>query len=126
MPDTLSLAGPSVARVERALSGALELIGRSAPVGRLVELVRRAAALDGGVLLVAGPGADVESVARDLHARSPLAEAPFVGVECRSDHLERLLFGAARSDASADLEPVSSDSRIAGARGGTLYLQNVG
>jgi len=102
MPDTLSLAGAPPARVAPA-SGALELIGRSAAVGRIVELVRRVAALDGGVLLVAEPGADAESVARDLHARSPSAAAPFVGIECRGDHLDRLLFGAARADASSDL-----------------------
>ena len=125
MPDTRTLAGARSARLLRAPVGALELVGRSATIGRVQEFVRRVAALDGGVLLVAERGADVESVARELHARSRSAPAPFVAIECGADGVDRLLFGEPVGHAPPDLEAVAPDSGLAAARGGTLFLQGV-
>jgi len=126
MGDTISLAGAHAARFAR--NNATELVGRSGPITRVQELVRRAAALDGGVLFTAEAGTAVDCVARELHARSRHAAAPYVIVECASGdaaRIDRLLFGAAAEDAPTDLEAVSSDSRIAAARGGILFLQDV-
>jgi len=106
--------------------GPPELAGRSAAVGRVQEFLRRVAGLPGGVLLVAGAGADVESVARELHLRGPVAAGPFVSVDCGAEGLEDLLFGEAIGHPPADLESVSPAGQIAAARGGTLFLQNVG
>ena len=125
MSDTLSLAGARPARLVRTTVGPLELVGRSAPICRVQEFVRRIAALDGGVLLVGEPGTDLESLARDLHARSRSTSAPFVAVDCGADGLDRLLFGDPSGDAPPDLESVSGDSRVAAARSGTLFLQDV-
>lgn len=128
MPDTVTLAGAHAARFARPGVDAPELIGRSPAIARVHELIRRAAALDGGVLFTAEPGTAVDSVARELHARSRHSSAPYVVVECAAadpGRLERLLFGAAGEGAPADLESVSSDSRIALARGGILFLQDV-
>ena len=125
MADTVSLAGARSARVARAPTGALELIGRSASIGRVQEFVRRIAALDGGVVIVAEPGADVESLARELHAHSRTAAGPFVPIACGADGLDRLLFGDPPVKMPPDLEAVSSDSRVAAALGGTLFLQDV-
>jgi DNA-binding NtrC family response regulator len=124
----MMLANSRPARLVPTASTALELVGRSAAIGRAQELVRRAAALDTGVLLVAERGADVGSVARELHARSRPPASPCVAVECGSADaaaLERLLFGAAVGHAPTDLESVSADSRVAAARGGTLFLHDV-
>src|SRR5262245_19659087 len=121
----ITLAGAHAERFARI--SAPELVGRSAAITRVQELVRRAAALEGGVLLTAEPGTAVESVARELHARSRHAAAPYVIVECASGdaaRIDRLLFGVT-DDAATDLEAVSSDSRIAAARGGILFLQDV-
>jgi DNA-binding NtrC family response regulator len=125
MADTVSLAGVRSARFVRGPIGALELIGRSAPIGRVQEFVRRIASLDGAVLIVAERGADVESLARELHARGRSASAPFVAVECGADGLDRLLFGEPIGHAPPDLEAVSRDSRVGAACGGTLFLQDV-
>ena len=126
MVDTVSLAGTGPPRLVRASSAALELVGRSALICRVQELARRVGALDGAVLLVAGPGADVESLACDLHARSRPASAPFVAVDCGADGLDRTLFGEPAVQAPRDLESVAADSCVAAARGGTLFLQDVG
>ena len=126
MGDTITRAGAHAARLARAT--APELAGRSAAITRVQELVRRAAAVDGGVLFTAEAGTAVDSVARELHARSRQAAASYVIVECASGdaaRLDRVLFGVTADDGPADLEIVSSDSRIAAARGGTLFLQDV-
>jgi len=126
MGDTITRAGAHAPRFARA--GSLELVGRSAAITRVQELVRRAAALDSGVLFTAEPGTAVDSVARELHARSRQATAPYVIVECASGdaaRLDRVLFGVTVDDGPTDLEAVASDSRIAAARGGTLFLQDV-
>jgi two-component system nitrogen regulation response regulator NtrX len=107
---------------------AIELVGRSSAIGRVQELVRRAAGAHGGVLLTAPPGCAVETVARELHARSPRASAAFVVVDCEgSDRagLDQLMFGAAQSPAS-DLECLTPESHVAAAcGGGTLFLRTV-
>ena len=147
MADTLMLAGartgvPSAAaaaetptarfgRPTTSLTGALELVGHSPAITRVRELVRRAAPLDAGVLLTAEHGADVDSVARELHGRSRRATAPFVAVECDgadATRLAELLFGIASPPPLAgptDLESITRDSRMVAARGGTLFLQDV-
>src|SRR6185503_19318748 len=107
---------------------ARELVGRSAAVARVQELVRRAALAGAGVLLVADRGADVESVAHDLHERTKRPAGPFELVDCAAadpGRLDRLLFGEPPAIVPPDLECVSSDSRIAAACGGTLFLKDV-
>jgi DNA-binding NtrC family response regulator len=78
------------------------------------------------VLIIAPPGTDVESVARELHSRSPSMAAPFVAIDCEArdaGDVERHLFGTGAQE--PDLECVTHDSRIAAAFGGTLFLKNV-
>ena len=139
MADTLIRPGvrtPAFGRAATAIPGALELVGHSPAITRVKELVRRAAPLDVGVLLTAERGADVDSVARELHGRSRRAASPYVVVECDCadpSHLGQLLFGTASTlstgpsspPAPTDLEPIARDSRLAVARGGTLFLQDV-
>ena len=135
MADTLMLAGGRAARFGRSATtstlDALELAGHSPAITRVRELVRRAALLDVGVLLTAERGGDVDAVARELHRCSRRAAAPYVAIECDgadASRLAQLLFGtaaAASSVASTGLESITKDSRLAAARGGTLFLQDV-
>src|SRR3954454_6529519 len=128
MADPVMLADGRAARFARAGDGAPELIGRSPAVLRVQELIRRGAALTGGALITAEPGSGVEGVARELHVRSR-ASGPFVCVYCDAGDaasVDRQLFGSPVPEAATDLESVAADSRIAAARGGTLYLHNVG
>ncbi len=128
MPETLMLADSRTTPFVRLPTGAIELLGRSPAIVRVQELVRRAAALTDGVLITAEPGAGVESVAHEVHTRSAPSGAAYVIVECGGRDpagIDRLLFGAPPSEAPEDLDCVSSDSQVAAARGGTLFLQNV-
>jgi len=125
MRDTLTLAGARPARFGRPIAGTVEFAGRSAAMSRVQELVRRVAAREGGVLLVAHRGTGVESVAREIHLRGRHANAPFVSVPCGAVGAERTLFGDPCGEAPLDLETVSADSRIAAACGGTLFLDDI-
>ena len=104
----------------------IELVGRSAAIAMVHEFLRRAASLDGGVLIAAEDGCAVDSVVVELHARGRYASGPFVAVDCAADgaFLDRLLFGTASGD-GFDLEAVAPSSRIAHARGGFLFLRQV-
>jgi two-component system nitrogen regulation response regulator NtrX len=128
MADPMMLADARTARLVKSSTIALELVGRSVAIVRIQELIRRAAQVDGGVLLVADRGADVESVARELHERARRPAAAFMHVACASGdpaRFDSLLFGATPDNAPADLEWVSPGSQIAAACGGTLFLQDV-
>jgi DNA-binding NtrC family response regulator len=112
----------------RSKGSAVELVGRSPAIMRVQELIKRAASLDGGILITAEAGADVESVAREIHHRGRPAGAPFVAIYCDAGDaatIDRLLLGQPAPTTATDLESVSRDSGIATARGGTLYLHAV-
>jgi DNA-binding NtrC family response regulator len=128
MAQPLTLADVRTGQFPRPDIGALELVGPSAAGARARELVRRAAPLNSGVLITAPSGSAVESVAHELHRRGPRSTAAYVIVKCDAREparLDRLLFGATDDLPPQDLESVSSESRVAAAKGGTLFLENV-
>lgn len=79
------------------------------------------------MLIVSEPGSDAESVAKALHARGRAAAgAAFVALDCKRDGIDRLLFGQPAARRASDLEEIGRDGSLAGARRGTLFLQDVG
>ena len=111
MADPLMLADARATRFVRPGDGAVELVGRSPAIARVQELIRRGAALDGGVLITAEAGAGVEAVARELHLRGRSARPPPTScVNCDAGDpasVDRLLFGQPPPDAR---RPISSRS----------------
>src|SRR3954471_18834394 len=127
MAEPVMLADARPTRFARPGDSAVELVGRSPAVTRVHELIRRAAGLDGGALITAETGVDVEAVARELHHRGRASTAPFIAVRCDagdSASVDRELFGSPTPESATDLELVAADSCIAAARGGTLYLHS--
>ena len=104
-----------------------ELVGPSPAIARTRELVRRAARQEGGIVLVGEEGVELEPIARELHAGGRRADGQFVAFDCRVDpaSADLELFGETPGDLPRDLEPVSRDSAVARARGGTLYLAHI-
>jgi DNA-binding NtrC family response regulator len=94
-------------------------------MSRVDELIRRVAALDAPCLLTARRGCDADSLAREIHGRSARSAAVFVAVSCGAPAIERTLFGEPDGQPPSDLETLSADCRIAAARGGTLFLEDV-
>jgi DNA-binding NtrC family response regulator len=125
MAETLT-ADALTGQPAHAITGAIELAGCSAAVGRAQALLGRAAVLDTGVLIVGERGIDVEAVALELHARGRTRNARCVSLACAGDaaSIDRAMFGSAVNTAT-DLVAVTPDSGVASARGGTLFMHDV-
>jgi DNA-binding NtrC family response regulator len=105
---------------------ALELIGHSPAIARVHERLRLAVSEEGSVLLVAEHGVGVDAIARELHERRPQPHGPFIAIDCAREgsRVETTLFGGSAS--GADLETIAPGAQLAAARGGTLFLRDVG
>jgi DNA-binding NtrC family response regulator len=101
------------------------LVGGSPAMTALYEEIERAARSWSPVLILGEEGTEVESVAREIHARSPRAKAPFISLDCAQGEspIESELLGHrrgarpwARSDRAGSLV-------LAGE--GTLFLRGL-
>jgi two-component system response regulator HydG len=94
-----------------------DLIGASPAMQQVYGLIDQVSATDATVLISGEAGTGKEAVAREIHARSRRAAAPFVAVNCAvipEAMLEAELFGGARQGFFQQ------------ANGGTLFLDEVG
>ena len=109
-------------------AGSLDaLVGSSEPMTRAKELVRRASAASGTVLITGETGTGKELVARAIHAASPRANGPFVPLNCAAvteSLLENELFGHARGAFTGAAAPRAG--LVEHASGGTLFLDEIG
>jgi DNA-binding NtrC family response regulator len=102
------------------------LIGESAGMRALKELIRRYAASDSPVLVLGESGTGKERAARLVHEASRRREGPFIAVNCGAlpaTLLESELFGAERG---AFTDAVSRPGCFERADGGTIFLDEVG
>jgi two-component system response regulator HydG len=103
------------------------LVGESDAMHRVKDLVVRAAAAPGTVLVTGETGTGKELVARAIHAGSPRAAKPFVALNCAAltdSLLENELFGHARGAFTGAAAPRAG--LIEHANGGTLFLDEIG
>ena len=103
------------------------LVGASEPMTKAKELVRRASAASGTVLITGETGTGKELVARAIHAASPRANGPFVPLNCAAvteSLLENELFGHSRGAFTGAAAPRAG--LIEHASGGTLFLDEIG
>ena len=104
-----------------------ELIGRSAAIVAVRELIARVAPTDSTVLITGESGSGKEVAARAIHRGSPRAEQPMVSINCAAipaELLESELFGHVRGAfTGADR---SRPGLIEAAAGGTLFLDEIG
>jgi len=103
------------------------LIGESEPMRRMKDLISRAAAAPGTVLVTGETGTGKELVARAVHASSPRADKPFVALNCAAltdSLLENELFGHARGAFTG--AAAARAGLIEHATGGTLFLDEIG
>ena len=108
-------------------SGTGSLIGSSAPMASLREIMAKVAPSPAPVLITGESGTGKELVARALHRGSSRVEQPFVAVNCTAlpdSLLESELFGHTRGAFSGATAP--RRGLFVEADGGTLFLDEIG
>ncbi|MBI2925268.1 MAG: sigma-54-dependent Fis family transcriptional regulator [Verrucomicrobia bacterium] len=117
-----------ISQLEAERWGLDALVGRSPPMAKIVEQVRKLQPLTTTSVLITGEsGTGKELVARAIHFGGPRAKAPFLPVNCSAipaDLAESLFFGyvkGAFSGANTDKKGYFDS-----AHGGTLFLDEIG
>jgi two-component system response regulator HydG len=104
-----------------------EIVGTSAPMLKVSELVARVARTETTVLITGESGTGKELVAKALHAASDRREGPFVAINCAAlpeNLLESELFGHVRG-AFTDARNARLGLLVRASRG-TLFLDEIG
>jgi two-component system, NtrC family, response regulator HydG len=116
-------------RAREALSGAdaaMTIIGRSAPIQRVLDLVETVGRSDVPTLVTGESGTGKELVARMLHERSVRRGKPFVVVNCGAlteTLIEAELFGHERGAFTGAVR--KREGRFMAANGGTIFLDEI-
>lgn len=103
------------------------LLGRSAAMGKVLQLVDRIASAKTNVLITGESGTGKEMVARAIHERSDRSAAPFVVVNCGAlpeNLMESELFGHEKGAFTG--AQLKKEGLFRAAHGGTLLLDEVG
>ncbi len=128
LQEELSRTRQELARERRAKYSLSQMIGNSAAMREVKRLGRRAALMDSTILLLGETGTGKELLAHGIHAASPRAEAPFVGVNVAAipeTLLEAELFGVAPG-AFTGADRRMREGKFQLADGGTLFLDEIG
>jgi DNA-binding NtrC family response regulator len=107
--------------------GLQNLVGESAPMKEVFDVVRQVAPTRASVLLLGETGTGKEMVAKVIHQLSPRARQPMVTVHCAAlapTLLESELFGHEKGAFTGAYE--RRIGRFEQAQGGTLFLDEIG
>jgi DNA-binding NtrC family response regulator len=112
---------------EPPADGHANILGSSAPIARVFDVIARVANTPATVLVTGESGTGKELVARMLHEAGSRSRAPFVAVNCAAipeQLLESELFGHERGAFTGAL--AQKPGRFERAAGGTLFLDEIG
>jgi len=104
-----------------------QLLGKSAVMQQVFEMIKKVAQATGSVLIEGETGTGKELIAQAIHRESPRKDGPFVPINCASipeGLLESELFGHARGAFTGAQE--QKPGLFIAANGGTLFLDEIG
>ena len=110
-----------------AALGLENVIGRSAAMSQVFELVKKAARSEANILVLGESGTGKELIARAIHANSPRAAHAFIPVDCAAlpeNLLESELFGHEKGSFTGAVRSKSGLMELAD--GGTMFLDEIG
>ena len=113
--------------LKRKVSGVQEIIGESAAIKKIKEMIDRVATTDARVLITGSNGTGKELVARWLHEKSNRSSMPFVEVNCAAipgELIESELFGHEKGSFTSAIK--QHKGKFEQADGGTLFLDEIG
>lgn len=106
--------------------GKIQLVGKSAPMQRVFDLIARVAPSRATVLITGDTGTGKELVARAIHQTSDRANMPFMAINCAAipeNLLESELFGHVKGAFTGAI--ANKKGLIEEASGGTLFLDEI-
>lgn len=104
-----------------------QMIGESAPILHLREMIEKVASTDARVLITGPNGSGKELVARSLHQQSNRSAMPYIEVNCAaipSELIESELFGHEKGAFTSAIK--QHKGKFEQADGGTLFLDEIG
>ena len=104
-----------------------QMIGESAPILHIKEMIDKVAPTDARVLIIGSNGTGKELVARNLHQKSNRSAMPYVEVNCAaipSELIESELFGHEKGSFTSAIK--QHKGKFEQADGGTLFLDEIG
>ena len=103
------------------------IIGKSAPMQAIFDLVQRVAPTNANVLVQGDSGTGKEMVARAIHQLGPRKDKPFIAINCTAipdNLLESELFGHAKGSFTGAIQ--RKKGLFEEAEGGTIFLDEIG
>lgn len=113
--------------LKKAVSKQNEMVGQSAPMMEVRDMIEKVAPTNARVLITGENGTGKELVARQLHECSPRRYGPFVEVNCAAipaELIESQLFGHEKGSFTSAIKQKKGDFELA--NGGTLFLDEIG
>ncbi len=105
----------------------VNMIGESAPIREIKNMLERVAPTESRVMITGENGTGKELVARWIHEKSNRAEGPMVEVNCAaipSELIESELFGHKKGSFTGAI--ADKPGKFESANGGTLFLDEIG
>ena len=113
--------------LKKAVSRQNEMVGQSAPMMEVRDMINKVAPTNARVLITGENGTGKELVARQLHELSPRRFAPFIEVNCAAipaELIESQLFGHEKGSFTSAIKQKKGDFELA--NNGTLFLDEIG
>jgi two-component system, NtrC family, nitrogen regulation response regulator NtrX len=113
--------------LKKKISKKFQMVGESAPVSEMREMIEKVAPTDARVLIIGPNGSGKELVAKSLHENSKRANGPMVEVNCAaipSELIESELFGHEKGSFTSAIKQRIGKFELA--ESGTLFLDEIG